>query len=149
MISGSVAAFSFGGLFERVNKIYGGFIGLDENVEGSKKNSLTCNPQYILGSDNLCHSECGSSGTYCTGDSRCFNGKCLSCSSGYYLGTDGRCHSNIRCNAGYILGNDDRCHRECGNSGTYCTGNSQCYNGRCLSCNSGYYLGTDGRCYQY
>ncbi len=123
----------------------GYYLGTDGKCYSEK----SCNPGYILGNDDLCHPECGNTGTYCTGDSTCYNGRCLTCNPGYYLGTDGKCYSEKSCNPGYILGNDDLCHPECGNSGTYCIGGAICYYGRCLTCDPGYYLATDGRCYPY
>ena len=109
-----------------------------------------CPQGYVAGKDDACHLECGS-GTYCTGESQCYNGKCISCSAGDYLGTDGKCHpenggGELTCEGGFVLGDDYLCHLECGD-GTYCSGDAQCFNGRCAGCDAGFYLGTDGRCH--
>jgi hypothetical protein len=45
-----------------------------------------------MGEDGQCHAECGTSGTYCTGTSQCYNGQCLSCLAGYYLASNGYCY---------------------------------------------------------
>ncbi len=92
----------------------------------------TCQAGYIYGSDGLCHSECGTSRTYCTTGSYCYNNQCVTCQSGYVLGSDGLCHQT------------------CESSTKYCTGsNSYCYNNQCVSCSNGDYLGTNGHCYPY
>ena len=124
----------------------GYYLGTDGMCYPEDGGAGSCAAGYIPGDDGLCHLECGS-GTYCIGDSFCYNGECLSCDPGYYLGSDGNCYPEGDCDYGYILGDDGLCHKECGISDTYCTGDSQCFFGRCLSCDPGYYLGTDGSCY--
>ncbi|VVB52338.1 Uncharacterised protein [uncultured archaeon] len=109
-----------------------------------------CQQGYVYGQDRLCHPECGT-GTYCTGDAVCYNGRCLSCDPGYTLGEGGLCYPQYNsqgdaCDTGYLLGEDRLCHPECGNSGTYCL-DSVCFNNQCLTCDPGYYLGTDGLCH--
>jgi hypothetical protein len=84
------------------------------NVGSSCYNNacVSCNAGYVLGSDGLCHQECGNTGSYCTGTSSCYNGQCLSCNSGYVLGSDGLCHP--ACGSGYCqtgyCGSDGLCH---------------------------------------
>lgn len=107
----------------------------------------SCQQGYVLGSDGLCHQECGNTGNYCTNGTTCYNGQCLSCPYGGYLGTDGQCHTYATetCSNGYVLGSDGLCHTQCGNG--YCNTGAYCYNNQCVSCPAGYYLGTDGNCY--
>ena len=69
---------------------YGGYLGTDGQCHTTV--TETCSSGYVLGSDNLCHPECGNSGTYCTGSAECYNSQCLSCPSGYYLATNGECY---------------------------------------------------------
>jgi hypothetical protein len=52
----------------------------------------TCQTGYVLGSDGLCHVQCGSG--YCSSGAYCYNSQCVSCPSGYYLATDGYCYPN-------------------------------------------------------
>lgn len=55
------------------------------NVDSSCYNNkcVSCNSGYVLGSDGLCHQECGSSTTHCTGsNSYCYNNQFVSCPTG-------------------------------------------------------------------
>lgn len=51
------------------------------------KIGISCQPGYILGTDNQCHQECGS-GYYCPNNSICCNNSCYNPQNGYYLGED-------------------------------------------------------------
>ena len=121
--------------------------GTTKTDPGTKTgNTIRCPSDYLLGSDNLCHEQCGKG--YCTGDSQCFGDQCLTCSPSFYLAIDGKCYpygGNLTCLDGYVLGDDSLCHEQCGKG--YCTGDSQCFDNQCLTCSPGFYLAIDGQCY--
>jgi hypothetical protein len=133
-------------------------------------NSTSCKPLTacplgeVPGLDGACHAECGSSGSYCSSGSSCYNNSCISCPAGYTLGTDGQCHAAcgsastycgsgstcyggtcVSCSPGYAVGADGSCHQAC-NVG-YCSSGSYCHDNSCISCPAGYYLTNDGKCY--
>lgn len=120
----------------------------------------------VLGQDGTCHAECGTSGSFCTSGSSCYQGHCVSCPGGYVLGTDGQCHAAcgslstycssggscyngrcVSCPAGDVVGSDGQCHAVCGPGTSYCPSGSSCYGGECVSCPANYSIGNDGICY--
>ncbi len=69
-------------------------------VAATSTTILSCQSGYIVGSDGLCHPECGNETAggliipaYCPNGSSCYNNKCISCPSGYYVGENGLCYS--------------------------------------------------------
>ncbi len=91
----------------------------EKTVEKEVPAQINCPIGTILGSDNLCHQECGT-GFYCTDGSSCINDQC------------------VKCDDGLILGSDEKCHEPCEDSTTYCINDAVCYNNKCVDPNSIY-----------
>lgn len=134
-----------------------------KNGDGNVDEDNPCLAGYILGEDDLCHPECGNSGTYCVGDSECFDGQCLTCDKeGYSLGDDGLCYLednlnsslDIECDPDYHLENDGFCYPDnWGNKTVDRTLNTKnaCGIGNCISngqcCPSDMRYFCEGNCY--
>lgn len=62
------------------------------NICCNNKCYSPCSLGYVLGSDCICHQECGK-GYYCLEGFTCCNEQCVSCPPGSFLGFDCKCYS--------------------------------------------------------
>lgn len=59
-------------------------------MQAQQAQSNPCVSGFVFGSDNLCHTVCGSG--YCNDGDYCFNGQCVICPAGTTLQSDGNCY---------------------------------------------------------
>lgn len=152
-----------GDVMDPYKSVDGWYVNLTCNATSCEQVS-SCPAGEVMGFDGICHAECGTSGTYCSSGSSCYENHCISCGAGYTLGSDGQCHAEcgssttycsngatcyngkcVTCSPGEVIGTDGACHETCGTG--YCASGSSCYDNHCVACPTGYSLGSNGQCY--